>query len=199
MANSPVLFARNEHDPDVAQIFVYGVIGDGGIRAEDFVKLFNTFTVPTVIVQINSPGGSAFDAIGVYNFLRTSKKKVITHVQGLAASAAAVVAMAGQTVTIAESGSIMIHQASSIVLGTSQEMDGTKQALEKLDSQIAGIFAKKTGKPVAEITKMMQDETWFTAEEALADGFVDSIDGDTPETLNLAQANAGYFRNGKAL
>ena len=165
---------------DTAEILIFDVIGfdffGDGMTAKDFAEELRALgDVKTINVRINSPGGDVFDGITIFNLLEQHPAEVIVHIDGIAASIAAVVAMAGDEIRIAENGTMMIHAAWSIVIGDAGELRQEADILEKLDSQIAGTIARRTGMSGSKVEQLMDDETWFTAAEAKAAGLVDEI------------------------
>lgn len=195
-------------DGDQATIWIYDVIGynwlsDSGIVAADFVKELADLDVKTIHLRINSPGGNFFDARAMKTALEQHPARVISHIDGIAASAASVLALAGDEIEIAEGGFFMIHKAMGCQCGNSEDMLGMAELLEKADSVLVVDYQKKSGKEKAQIEEWMKVETWFTAEEALEAGFVDkifegkkvenrfdlSVYANTPETLQSDKAS----------
>lgn len=163
-----------------ATIYVYDYIGWGGVEAEQFVRELADVTAPTIRVRINSPGGNVFDGSAIYNALRSHGSRILMHVDGVAASIASIIALAGDEIHIAEGGWFMIHNPFMIAIGDAQEMRRTAELLDKIRAQLAGIYARRTGKDVEEIVELMDAETWFSAEEAVEAGFADRIEDGEP-------------------
>lgn len=163
---------------DVAEIYIYDEIGEWGITAVDFIKDLKKIKADVIAVYINSPGGSVFDGFAIYNAIlreREAGKIIETYIDGIAASIASVIALAGQQVSIARNGMFMIHNVTGMTWGTSKDHEKTAELLEKIEDQIADVYAQKTGIELKEIHKMMDEETWLTATEAQQKGFVDTI------------------------
>ncbi len=161
-----------------AEIWIYQEIGPywDGISAKQFAEdLRNLGTLDEITLHINSPGGDVFDGIAIYNVLKQNQAKVTVYIDGLAASIASVIAMAGDRIVIASNAMMMIHPAWTIALGDAKEMRKTADMLDKVDASILTTYANRTGKDDAEIWDLMKAETWFTAQEALDNGFVDEI------------------------
>lgn len=158
-----------------AEILLYDEIGQWGVTAKAFAATLANAGAGPITVRINSPGGEVFDGLAIYNALKAHPGGVTTQVDGLAASAASYIAMAGSTVSMAESSMMMIHDAWGVVVGNRNDMRQTAATLDKVDGQMAGIYSAKTGKPVAEIAGMMDAETWLTAAEAKDAGFCDAL------------------------
>lgn len=167
---------RGAASDDEATIYLYDVLDPfWGISAADFVKELNALTAPTIHLRINSPGGSVFEARAIVTAIKSHPSKIIAHVDGVAASAATVVAVAADEVEMAQGALFMIHNAWAITIGNSEDMLAMAALLEKADESIVTDYVKKTKKPKDEISAWMRAETWFTAEEAMDAGFVDRI------------------------
>lgn len=161
------------------EVYLYDEIGFLGVDAETFAKDLKELQ-GDVLVRINSPGGSVFDGMAIAQSIRERKDKTDTVVDGLAASAASYIALAGNEVRMAEGAFLMIHEPWSLVIGSAEDMRKEAELLDKVNSQIAGFYSKKTGKSLDEIKQVMADETWFTGSEAFDYGLVDKVDGEQP-------------------
>ena len=128
-----------------------------------------------VVVNINSIGGSMFEGIAIYNLLREHKGNVKVRVLGQAASAASVIAMAGDEIEIGASAFLMIHNAWVVAAGNRTQLREVADYLEPFDKELAGIYAAHTGMDAAEITKMMDAETWINGKDAVEYGFADAL------------------------
>lgn len=187
---------------DEAEVFLYDSIVDdqetadwfGGVAPEAFVKELRALNVGTIHLRINSPGGSVFAARAMEQALRDHKARVVVHIDGLAASAATFIAMAGDEVVMGAGAMFMIHKAWTLAYGNADDLLQTAGLLEKIDGTLASTYAARTGKPVADIQQWMADETWFTAQEAVDAGFADRIAEDAPKAS--AQWNLAAY--GKA-
>ena len=157
-------------------ILLYDEIGFWGIQADAFIKDLNAVDAKIINLRINSPGGSVFDGTAIYNALKRHKAKIITHVDGLAASMASIIALAGSEVHMADNAFIMIHDPWSIAIGDAAVMRKEAEVLDKISDVMAKTYADKTGKSMEEIKQIMADETWFNATEAKEIGLVDSLD-----------------------
>lgn len=165
-----------EAEGDEATILLYDVIDPWwGVAAKDFIAALNAITAPKIHLRINSPGGDVFEARAMATAVRQHKSTVISHIDGLAASAATYVAIAAKEVEMAEGSFFMIHQAWAIALGNVDDMLAMAGLLEKVDASILADYEKKTKKSKDELAAWMQAETWFTAQEAKDAGFVDRI------------------------
>ena len=124
-----------------------------------------------VVVQINSPGGDMYAGIAMYNMLKEHKGKVTVKVLGIAASAASIIAMAGDERELLTGAQIMIHNAWSIIVGNRNDLDAAKNYLRQADEQMAAIYAETTGIDKETILEMMDAETYLTASKSLELGF----------------------------
>lgn len=175
----------------VTEILLYEEIGYWGIGAQQFVTALAEVTTPSVVVRINSPGGDVFDGLAIHNALQRHDAAVTCHVDGLAASIASIIALAGERTVLAANAMMMCHCAWTFGIGNSAEMAELAGTLAKVDGQLAGIYAKKSGKPVEDCAAMMAGEgkadgTWFTATEAKAFGLVDEVLGEADEDADEA-------------
>lgn len=164
-----------------AEIWIYEEIGDGwygGISAAQFVKdLKELGDLDKITLRINSPGGNVFDGIAIYNVLKQHKAKVVTYIDGYAASIASVVAMAGDEIYMAENGIMMIHNAWALAIGNAADIRKVAAELDKVDEAILSTYMKRVKKEKETICQMMADETWMSAAECLEMGFIDEITG----------------------
>lgn len=162
------------------QIVLYGAIGmdwfGDGITAKSFEKELKSLgAVDEIELRINSEGGSVHDARAIYNLLNVHKARKEVHIDSLAASAASFVAMAGDSITMAESGFFMIHNARMFAGGTAEDFDAAANFLRTVNRTIADTYVARTGTSADKIKKWMDAETWFTGQEALDAGFATDI------------------------
>lgn len=129
----------------------------------------------TVELQVASNGGDVFAASEIYTALKGCSVPVTASIQGLAASAASVISMAADNITISPTAQIMIHRAWSGVNGNTEDLQHEAEVLEKIDNSIASAYEKKTGMDRGKLLNLMSDETWLGAEDAVKYGFADSI------------------------
>jgi len=166
---------------DEAEIWIYEQIGHDfwgdGLSAAEFAKDLAALDVKHIALHINSPGGAAFDGQAIYTCLCNHPATIITYVDGLAASIASVIALAGDTVVMAENALFMIHNPYGVATGDATVMRKMAETLDKLSSTISGVYEARTGRDPAEIIAAMAEETWYTAVEAKAFGFADEIAG----------------------
>lgn len=162
------------------EIEVLDVIGSGfffeGITAKSIQRTLKANpNAKTIRVLINSPGGSAFDGIAIKNLLEAHSARVEVEVLGWAASAASVIAMAGDSIKMREGSMMMIHRAWSFAIGDSEAMQAEADALTKLDESILDIYTRRTAGDRTEIQELVRKETWMTAGEAVERGFADEV------------------------
>ena len=154
-----------------AEILIYGDIG-WDVTAKTFGKeLAALGKVSTIDVRINSYGGDVFDGIAIYSRLVDHSAKITSHVDGIAASAASVIAMAGDTVRISSAGMIMIHDAWGIGIGNATDFRALADRLEKASATIAGVYEQRTGNEMDQVRAWMEAEYEFDADEAIQNGF----------------------------
>lgn len=172
-----------------AEILLYDEIGFWGVTASDFAAALSKAGDGPITLRINSPGGDVFDGYAIYNMLKARKAPVSVVIDGLAASAASFIAMAGATVTMAEPSMLMIHNSWGLCVGDRNDMLDMAATQEKIDGQIAAIYAAKSGKPAADLSAMMDDETWLTSTDAKAQNFCDTVlSGSNDQTRASAEA-----------
>lgn len=185
---------------DENTISIYGFIGESwdgsGITAARIAGALRAIGDKDVVVNVNSPGGSAFEGIAIYNLLRQHPKNVTVRVVGLAASAASIIAMAGDTVEIGQAAFLMIHNVLMLAIGNRNDLRAAADTMEPIDRALADLYAARTGKEPKAISKMMDAETWLGGQDAIDQGFADSMmDGaavkeDSNKKRNAAQARA---------
>lgn len=132
--------------------------------------------ISELAVFINSPGGDVFAGITIYHILKRHPAAKTVHVDGIAASAASIVAMAGDRIVMPKAATMMIHNAWALVAGNKGDMRKMADELERVDGQLADLYAERTGKDRDQIAAWMDEERWMSGEEALADGFCDEVE-----------------------
>ncbi len=162
------------------EIVVYDVIGSGlwgGVSAKEvYNELHKLEDADSLVVRVNSPGGDAAEAINMFNLFRTDQRPVEVIVDGWAVSAASVVAMAGDTITMGVGASMMIHLPWTFAAGDADELRKAAEGLDTATSGLIDIYATQTSKTENEIRALMAEETWFTAQEAVDAGFATHVD-----------------------
>ncbi|SHL20494.1 head maturation protease, ClpP-related [Paraburkholderia terricola] len=188
----------NAQGAAVAEIRIYDEIGFWGTDAKTFIAQLDAAAASAteVIVAVNSPGGDVFDAFAIYNALRRYAGKVTARVDGVAASAAGLVVMAGDQVVMPENAMLMIHNPWTIALGSAADLRSTADMMDKARDGILAAYRRKSGQTDEALTAMMDAETWLTALEAQSLGFCDVIE--EPVRLAASTNAAGLlarFRN----
>ncbi|CBJ81171.1 ClpP protease [Xenorhabdus bovienii str. Jollieti] len=148
---------------------------DEGVTAKRIAGALRAMGDQDVIVNINSPGGDVFEGIAIYNLLRNHSGQVTVNVLGLAASAASVIAMAGDEINMGRGAFLMIHNAWTCCCGNKNELVAVAEALRPFDDSLIDIYAARTGIDKASIAQMMDDETFINHTEAIAQGFADGL------------------------
>lgn len=161
------------------EIFLYSLIdGEGffGMSARDVIDQIKNAgdNVSVIELRINSDGGDVFEALAMYNYLKNHKARVKVFIDGLAASAASIVACSGK-IFMPKNAMLMIHNPVGNVYGESEDMRDMAEVLDKIRDNIANVYASKTGLELEKCIELMNNETWINADEALALGFCDEI------------------------
>lgn len=165
---------------DDATISIYDVIGydpwtDGGVTVKRIDAALRAIGNKDVTVNINSPGGDVFEGIAIFNRLREHQGRVNVKVLGLAASAASIIAMAGDSVEIGASSFLMIHNAWVMAIGNRHDLRETSEFLEPFDRALADVYVARTGQDLAAVQAAMDAETWFNGSQAVELGYADSL------------------------
>jgi ATP-dependent protease ClpP protease subunit len=170
--------AKDEEDERV--IGIYDVIGEdfctgGGFTAKRLAGALRSLGKGPVTVAINSPGGDMFDGFAMYSMLREHSGEVTVKVMGLAASAASIIAMAGDKVEIARPAFLMIHNCWLMAIGNRHDLREVADQIESFDDAMADVYAAHTGDDKEDIAKLMDRETWIGGSAAVEQGFADSL------------------------
>lgn len=167
---------RIENSADEATVYLYDVIDEWyGVSAAKFAQDLAAITAPTIHLRVNSPGGDVFAGRAMATALQAHPSKVVAHVDGLAASAASYVALAADEVEIAQGAFVMIHRAWGFTVGNAEDHLTQAALLEKIDAELVADYARQTGNDAEQIKAWLDEETWFTAEEAVQHGFADRL------------------------
>ncbi len=172
---------RAEASSEENTISMFDVIGEdfwtgGGVTAKKVAGILRAVGDGPIRVEINSPGGDVFEGIAIYNLLRKHKGRVAVDVLGWAASAASIIAMAGDEIRMSVGSFIMVHNAWGVVVGNRHDLSEAMDTLESIDGSLMDIYEARTGEKRAEIEKLMDRETWLNASDAVARGFADKVD-----------------------
>ncbi|WP_340583911.1 head maturation protease, ClpP-related [Brucella pseudintermedia] len=177
-----------------ATISIFDVIGEdgwtgSGVTAKRISAALRSIGNKDITVRINSPGGDMFEGIAIYNLLRTHPAKVTVEVLGWAASAASIIAMAGDDIRMGLGSFMMVHNAWGLVIGNRHDLREAAELFDQFDAALADIYEARTGMARVEIERLMDAGTFMTAAQAVECGFADAVD-DTeihPETNASAQ------------
>lgn len=167
----------------------------GGVSAEGLVKEIRTLKPSTIHLRINCPGGDVFAGRAIEQALREHDGKIVAHIDGYAASAASFIMLAADEIEIGAGAFIMIHNAWTFAMGNSQDIMKVAGLLDKIDASIAESYATKTSKDLKIITDWMANETWFSAKEAVDNGFADRISSDNSSSNTENSWNLSAYAN----
>ena len=160
-----------------AEIVIYDEVGAFGIPAKAFLDELKALgPVAELTVRINSPGGSVFDGVAIHNALKRHNARVTVWIDGIAASIASMIAMAGDEIVMPENAMLMLHDPSGLVLGTAADMRAMADALDKMKAGMVAAYRDKSGRSDAEIEALMAAETWLSAEEAVELSLADRVE-----------------------
>lgn len=166
---------KNAADAPAAEISIHDEIGAWGISAKDFLgQLKNIPAGRPLNLSLHSPGGEVFDGLAIYHALK-ARGNVNVRIEGLAASMASVIAMAGTRIEMPRNAYLMIHNPSGFAMGDAADMRQLADLLDKLKGSLIAAYRDRTKKSDEDLTAMMDAETWLTGEEAVAQGFADEV------------------------
>ncbi|CAM5544067.1 ATP-dependent Clp protease proteolytic subunit [Frigidibacter albus] len=176
-----------------AEVAIYDEIGAYGVSAKGFLAELGALPEGTPVdLRLNSPGGSVFDAVAIHNALKRHEGTVTVWIDGIAASAASYIAMAGDEIVMPENAFLMIHDPAGLVMGTAEDMRAMAEALDKVKGSLVSGYAAKSGRTPDDVSALMAAETWFDASDAVAQGFADRL----IEPVRIAaRFDIGRFRN----
>jgi ATP-dependent Clp protease protease subunit len=176
-----------------AEVAIYDEIGAYGVSAKGFLSELGALPEGTPVdLRLNSPGGSVFDAVAIHNALKRHEGTVTVWIDGIAASAASYIAMAGDEIVMPENAFLMIHDPAGLVMGTAEDMRAMAGTLDKIAAGMTRGYAGRSGKTEDEIAALMAAETWFSAAEALEAGLATQL----AEPVRIAASfDIARFRN----
>ena len=154
---------------------VYQFFGYSTVTPNDIADALKNAASSNITVEINSPGGDVFAGSEIYTALKAYSGQVEVDIVGLAASAASIIAMAGNTVKISPTAQLMIHRASTVSQGNSDVLASDLEGLNSTDEAIVNVYQQKTGLDSQDIYRMMSQETWINAQDAVKKGFADEV------------------------
>lgn len=164
-----------EEQDQTASAYIYDDIGGFGVKASDFIEEVNSVNSNKLNVYINSYGGEIDEGVAIYNFLKRYKGEVIVHIDGMAASIASIIAMAGSKVIMPKASLLFIHNPWTMTAGDAAELQKAAGELNKRKAALAAIYVEKSGLPSEVIEKLMDEETLLSADEAVELGFADEV------------------------
>lgn len=166
----------NKAGAGAAELYIYDEIGFWGVTGSDLVKDLKDVD-GDLTVHISSPGGEVFDGLAIYQALKAHKGTVTVVIDSLAASIASVIAQAGDKLIMAPKAQYMIHDAFTVGVGNAADLRETADVLDRVSDTIASVYADKTGLSTEHWRAQMAKDTWFNADEALAAGLIDEVQG----------------------
>ncbi len=183
--------------PKTGELFLYDDIGESGwgtgIGAKQVADdLKGLGKIDTLMVRINSPGGSVFDGVAIYNVLARHPARIEVDIDGMALSIASVIAMAGDEIRIAKNAMMMIHDPWTIAMGSADDFRKQADLMDQVKGTLVSTYADRTRQPVEKIAALMSDETWFTAADAVEFGLADIV---TEEQKMAAKFDPARFKN----
>jgi ATP-dependent Clp protease protease subunit len=186
-----------------AEISIYGPITDEKwfdeeVTPSDFrKKMYAVKDAKYIDLYVNSSGGGVFAGQTIYNMIKRHPAKVTAHVDGIAASIASVVLMAGDEIVVPKNAMVMIHRATALAIGDAEEMLSMASALERVENTIVNVYNERTGLDEKKIRDLMAAETWMNANEALEYGFADKVDSE--KTIEARVRGNTAIINGKEI
>ena len=187
---------------DPATISMFDVIGQDfwtgeGVTAKRVAAALRSLGKTPVTVNLNSPGGDMFEGLAIYNLLREHPAEVTVRVMGLAASAASIIAMAGDRIEMGLGTFLMVHNSWGMVIGNQQDMRDAAETFAEFDAAMADIYAARSGLPADEVAALMAEETWMRPVTAIEKGFADAT-FDAPEYDDKTDKEASDARSARA-
>ena len=182
---------------DTAEISIYDEIGGWGISAQQFAKDFKALgnNLKQINLHIHSPGGDVFDGIAIYNLLKNHPSNKTVTIDGLAASMASVIAMAGTEIIMPENAMMMIHKPWGVQGGDADNMRKYADLLDKVEDTLIPAYAAKTGKSAEELAEMLAAETWLNGKECVEHGFADKLAEPVKAMAQLQSKRLGDYNN----
>lgn len=187
----PCFSFNNAASADTPSVLsIYDEIGFWGVQAKDFVSELAAVKSKVINVEINSPGGDVFAGLAIYNALKSSGKEIVVKVMGVAASAASLIAMAGDRIVMPKNTFMMIHNPWSFAMGNADELRETAETLDKIGGSLLATYAARTGMAEDKLAEMLAKDTWMTADEALEMGFATEVVEDVKANAKFDMARA---------
>lgn len=186
-------FAAADTESPVLSIF--DEIGFWGVQAKDFIDGLRAIKAKALSVEINSPGGDVFAGLAMYNALKSSGKDITVKVMGVAASAASLVAMAGDKIVMPKNTFMMVHNPWGVVVGNADELRETADTLDKIGIGLRDTYVAKTGQKPEKIDELLAKDTWLTADEAKELGFATEVVDEIKAKASFDMARADLPEN----
>jgi ATP-dependent Clp endopeptidase proteolytic subunit ClpP len=206
--NAPAWYAisaprNSEAEDGSVEVHIYDEIGGYGVTAKDFTSELKKYKGQHINLRINSVGGSVIEGDAIFNALRRHRGGLTVHVDGLAASMASIIAMAGDKIRMADNGFLMIHNPWSMSVGDADDLRKEADTLDKIKESMVRTYARRANLSRDAVSQMMDEEKWMDAHEALSLGFIDEIDEDAMDaaasiTRTEAQARFDKLKNSMA-
>ncbi|MGU3960758.1 head maturation protease, ClpP-related [Listeria monocytogenes] len=191
-------FKNSSENPEVAELYLYGTIGNGwfdDITSGNVKEFLNTSDVSQLNVHVNSGGGDVFESIAIHNLLKSHSAKISIYIDGLAGSGASVIAMAGDEIIMPRNAMMMIHKAWTVAAGNADEFSKVANDMDKIDHAVTESYTGRFVGEREELVTLLTNEEWLTADECMALGFCDSVgeiqlneNEDEPEDSNENEA-----------
>ncbi|AQS40199.1 ATP-dependent Clp protease proteolytic subunit ClpP [Shewanella psychrophila] len=186
------LKAQNGH----VELMIYDEIGGWGITAKQFAQDLQALgKVSSITARIHSPGGDVFEGMAIYNIIKGHPAQKVCHIDGLAASMASVIAMAFDEVIMPENAMMMVHKPWGGTLGDADDMRKYADLLDKVESNLVGAYAQKTGLSDDDLHNLLASETWLTGSEAVEKGFADTLTDPLQMAASLSSKRMKDFTN----
>lgn len=186
-----LLNKNNDQEIEGMNLYLYGDIGEDwfgyGITALQVRTVLNQIDTDVVNVHIHSNGGDAFEGIAIHNVLKQSDKTINTYIDGLAASAASIIALAGDKIYMPQNTQLMIHNAASAIYGFADDFEKMATSLRNINDSVRQTYLSRFAGTEDELIKYMNDETFFTAEQAVALNLADEILNYNSEPVNVKE------------
>jgi ATP-dependent protease ClpP protease subunit len=198
MASKWYAFKNAPEQSGEVELSIYDEIGAFGIGAKEFIADLKAHKGQHIHLRINSPGGEIIEGSAIYNALTRHEGGLTVHIDALAASMASVIAMSGNPVYMADNALLMIHNPWTFATGESDDLRKQADLLDTMKSNLVRAYKKKSGMEEKEIAKLMDEETWLDAVEAVALGFVDAIEDGIPAAASAKEMRARFDKFAKA-
>jgi len=168
---------KNVAESNITEVMIYDEIGMYGVDAKSFIDdVKNLPNDTSVLLRINSPGGSVIDGLAIYDAVSRLPQKVTSRIEGIAASMASVIALAADEVIMSENSLYMIHNVWGGEVGDSDDLRKAADLMDKMGERLVNIYVSKSGQTEEQIRSWMDEETWFNSSEAVEAGFVNLVE-----------------------